>query len=786
MTASSRRPRVGAEGGVATRDALKGLALQFETGAFVDAKDRERRARRETADATSEALRTYQLCASAKLTRSNNLTLVLTPVLRNFCARLLARLGRVPDRAVEADVKRSVRVVAKDVAATPGRNGELELMACIEKRLNVIAADVLAGRMGVDARGGEGNGESNGKRNDDTIAKQVAIDCASSLVQTLTPRENVASLLTPRILGFAQVVANASTSQFPSSELPGEVVEIAVGVCEWLTSEAERLETETQTDFEQKKEKERNGLDTILGLGYLAIAALQGKPPTQDNAQDDGSDERNNNLNILSVPLLQRTISETLPSALGKAATKIRAAAVAAAVRLEKRNAAAAAIRNETQHDASSTSGSSDSQIQNSLVSAGEYDLDSNHSGDGDEHRHDEYWPPRKPHDSSVFAITRAEAFAAVRACTTPAECAATLAEAPVRVALSPKDTLTADKNRNSASVAALGRKTVAGDQVVKDWLREGDGLTLMVQVQDGSNMDTNRHRNDNRVHEQSTSVATLGPGFAGLEDHQTEHGWRSEKLATGPFQAHFVSACGALGDALRDAGTCRGAQVRKEKPLVKQPPSALEAARSRWLTDEKRVVEPRDDSNDRAACATAAARVMLAGCRTVRGGDALDFVLELFRGVDNTRNTRPPNTHWMAQSVDPKLANRVLRTAGPSASVSVTNDSVMVVARDVFLMSRSDSSIDNHVPIPWTAVATKTKQTLAWDSGTKKLELRAREVGLDTEVGQHVLNGFFTEQMRVSAISASGSAQKTTTVAPRLFDRETFESMEKVKGTRR
>ena len=72
MASSSRRSRGGGEVGVATRDALRGLALQFETGAFVDARERDRRARREAADAASEALRTFQMCASPKLSREEN------------------------------------------------------------------------------------------------------------------------------------------------------------------------------------------------------------------------------------------------------------------------------------------------------------------------------------------------------------------------------------------------------------------------------------------------------------------------------------------------------------------------------------------------------------------------------------------------------------------------------------------------------------------------------------------------------------------------------------------
>ena len=240
MASSSRRSRGGGEVGVATRDALRGLALQFETGAFVDARERDRRARREAADAASEALRTFQMCASPKLSREENLELVLRPVLRNFCARLLARLGRVADRGVDADAARAARGVALELARAPGRDGELELMAAIERRLERIAEDVFAGRCGVAAREGDAP-------DDAAACASAAEECAAALTDALRPRENVDALVTPRVLGFAQRVAYASEMSRRKSgtipgDVPGEVVQIAVEVCEALAADAARLE----------------------------------------------------------------------------------------------------------------------------------------------------------------------------------------------------------------------------------------------------------------------------------------------------------------------------------------------------------------------------------------------------------------------------------------------------------------------------------------------------------------------------------------------------------------
>ena len=143
-------------GGMATRDALRGLALQFETWDFVGTRERDARRKRESADAVAEALRTFQLCASPKLRREENVDRVLVPVVRNFCARLLARVGRVVDRGVSADVDRVARGVRADIDAARGALGalgdlgEIEFAAAIERRLLSLADDLLAGWKGAE------------------------------------------------------------------------------------------------------------------------------------------------------------------------------------------------------------------------------------------------------------------------------------------------------------------------------------------------------------------------------------------------------------------------------------------------------------------------------------------------------------------------------------------------------------------------------------------------------------------------------------------------------------
>jgi hypothetical protein len=139
-----------AAGGKATRDALRGLALQFETWDFVATRDREAARRRETSDALDECLRTFQLCASPKLTRRENVLRVLPPALLNFSARLLARVGRVLDRGVARDVDRAVRAVA-DAESSLG--GDLALDAEIERRARALASDLLSGWKGEENPG---------------------------------------------------------------------------------------------------------------------------------------------------------------------------------------------------------------------------------------------------------------------------------------------------------------------------------------------------------------------------------------------------------------------------------------------------------------------------------------------------------------------------------------------------------------------------------------------------------------------------------------------------------
>ena len=108
-----------------------------------------------------------------------------------------------------------------------------------------------------------------------------------------------------------------------------------------------------------------------------------------------------------------------------------------------------------------------------------------------------------------------------VRRCETSQLCRRTLANARIVSALSPMET-TKDKGslpRHEAHLYAgsIGGSIVEGSQVAKDFTREGSGLAIAVG---------------------------LDAPF--------------ETVATGPFHAHFVAACGAVERALRSSGTLR------------------------------------------------------------------------------------------------------------------------------------------------------------------------------------------------------------------------------------
>jgi hypothetical protein len=203
----------------------------------------------------------------------------------------------------------------------------------------------------------------------------------------------------------------------------------------------------------------------------------------------------------------------------------------------------------------------------------------------------------------------RYAAMETVRRCETAQLCRHTLANARIVSALSPMET-TKDKgsrprHESHLYTGSIGGSIVEGSQVAKDFTREGaSGLSIAVG---------------------------LDAPF--------------ETVATGPFHAHFVAACGAVERALRSSGTLTTSTKDSEsKDFIQSSSLNLNAdeKKSRWMSPptspgskkkKKRTIDASDDV-DRCSAAVAA-RVMLAASRTVRGGDALEFVLTMFPPED-------------------------------------------------------------------------------------------------------------------------------------------------------
>ena len=743
-------------GGMATRDALRGLALQFETWDFVGTRERDARRKRESADAVAEALRTFQLCASPKLRREENVDRVLVPVVRNFCARLLARVGRVVDRGVSADVDRVARGVRADIDAARGALGalgdlgEIEFAAAIERRLLSLADDLLAGWKGAEPpiraravpRGSSSSPSPSLDRPVDDVdarfatfiadeALSVTTDCAAAVTPALNTRENVHNLMTPRVLGFAQRVVFASGG---CDELPGEALEAALDACERLAAAAEAAaprmharapqpEPGFEPGFEPEPARERRDGGGFFGIAALAALATGGGGGEDSTARDDARE---------AAASLRRVVERKLPRVLVAIAPKLRAAADEATRRAERRRRRRRAANDERDDaDGAATLDASGSSTSKSFSTA-----------------------PSQP-SASVFAVSREEAIAAVRACVSPRECASTLAEGPVRAALAPVPAAPTAASTGTP----LAARVVAGDQTARDWTREPEGFIL-------------------RVRRAGVIVPGFVPGLRspGREEvGEEEEGWTSERICTGPFQAHFTSACGALAEAIRDAGTCRRRKRERRaagpasrwmipRPGDEDDPGVSERAESGASNDAFDASNDASDdafdaSNDAsdaafdaAACAAASARVMLASSRTVRGGDALRLVLSLFPGADPNDRDRDGDAFdpdrdvsWIVNAVDPKEAERALRRAGPATTVSVSSEGVEVVARDVFFVARvAPGEVEAE---PWTALATKTTQRLAPRGEDGRLTLTEQAAGLDPDAPRAALDAFVRER---------------------------------------
>jgi hypothetical protein len=187
----------------------------------------------------------------------------------------------------------------------------------------------------------------------------------------------------------------------------------------------------------------------------------------------------------------------------------------------------------------------------------------------------------------------------------------------------------------------------------------------------------------------------------------------------------------------------------------------------------------------------------MLAASRTVRSGDALELVMELFPtegssggdsgggGDDDDGGASVPT--WIINALQPAETKRLLVKAGPVISIAVTADRVVITARDVFYIARAVTptapliesrhcnpkpDADDHVaaaaqhmhththasaqaPQPWAAIALVSVQELSPGGGDDKqqLELTSQFLGIDPAVPQSLLDAFMRERGPTSTV---------------------------------
>ena len=605
-------------GGKAARDALERLALSLDAGAFVDVDARAVHLRRTRDDAVGECLRNFQLCASAKLSRDANLRSVLTPIVRwTVCARLLDVVGRAVDGGVEKDVRAAVAAVAAAADARddddahhlslPATGGSIipdelfsqpgplrtpasrtdttrALVEDIDRHVTELAETMLGGWKGtpiVRTQREDPRRSISADGEEDPLdiefihsAKIVAEDFAERLCDpdaTLTMRECVDHLLTPVAVALANAAARRATRRTIDGPTSSTSNELLNA---WID------------------------LPPRCAVAAADCCERVHGIATDFHREDFRKASRKKDTAVFGFGIASLTGVDIFPgggggdrstdvnsarevaasSGLGAAALRKACAEgiVAAELLAAQRTSYAAAVADAAKRG----------------ITPGLTPIRSN---------------PRPVNRDGNEKEVRYAAMGTVRRCETSQLCRRTLANARIVSALSPMET-TKDKGsrgRHEAHLYAgsIGGSIVEGSQVAKDFTREGSGLSIAVG---------------------------LDAPF--------------ETVATGPFHAHFVAACGAVERALRSSGTLTTSTKDSESKDFIQSSSlnsnADEKKKSRWMSPptspgskKKRTIDASDDV-DRCSAA-AAARVMLAASRTVRGGDALEFVLTMFPPED-------------------------------------------------------------------------------------------------------------------------------------------------------
>ena len=612
-------------GGKAARDALERLALSLDAGAFVDVDARAVHLRRTRDDAVGECLRNYQLCASAKLSRDANLRSVLTPIVRwTVCARLLDVVGRAVDGGVEKDVRAAVAAVAAaadarddddahhlSLPATGGsipdelfsRPGPLRtpasrtdttraLVEDIDRIVTELAETMLGGWKGTpivrnQREDPRGSISADGKDADVSLTAHTREDLLD--IEFIHSAAAAAEDFAERLVDDVPLTMRECVDHL--------LTPVAIA----LANAAARRATRTIDGPSSSTSKEiRNAWIDLPPR--CAVAAADCCERVHSIATDLARRENNKNENtaVFGFGIASLTGVDIFPGGGGGD----RSSDVNSQLMISSREVAASSGLGAAALRKACAEGIVAAELlaaQRTSYAAAVADAAKRGLPGLTPIRSNPRTTKRDGNEKEV----RYAATDAVRRCETAQLCRRTLANARIAHALSPMET-TKDKGsrgRHEAHVytGSIGGSIVEGSQVAKDFTREGSGLAIAVG---------------------------LDAPF--------------ETVATGPFHAHFVAACGAVERALRSSGTLQTSTKDSESKDFIQSSSlnSKTEKKSRWMSPptspakKKRTIDASDDV-DRCSAA-AAARVMLAASRTVRAGDALEFVLTMFPPEDD------------------------------------------------------------------------------------------------------------------------------------------------------
>jgi len=238
------------------------------------------------------------------------------------------------------------------------------------------------------------------------------------------------------------------------------------------------------------------------------------------------------------------------------------------------------------------------------------------------------------------------------------------------------------DAPKFSLSSSKSDRNVDHGSQMMKDWQRESG--FLLRQLPAGKK--------------------------APVEDEPENYvEWQETELPTGPFRVHFMRACGELENAMQ----------------------AYDAFNTHNITEDER----------REARAKGAARVMFVASRTMRSGDALNFIHELFG----------PPPRFSVTLVEPEKTKDIIRNHSlidVPIVIDVSSNGVEVRCVDIFLISKQFLAANDGEEIedfePWCCVALSVRQSLrVADDGS--LKLIKQRISFD-RIPQPVLDAFMRD----------------------------------------